>query len=129
MAEYKALIQLYKNDLKGMNDEVNKKNIENIKEIQPMLRDFHKKLKDNLHEEKNENYKLLREMEQLNREKQQIQQQILFSHKRIFELEKLVVVLNDKNITNLITARSRKRTKWRIMSKTLKKATFFSILL
>ena len=101
MAEYKALIQLYKNDLKGMNDEVNKKNIENIKEIQPMLRDFHKKLKDNLHEEKNENYKLLREMEQLNREKQQIQQQILFSHKRIFELEKFVGVLNDKKTRNL----------------------------
>ena len=79
-----------------MNDEVNRKNIENIKEIQPMLRDFHKKLKENLHEEKNENYKLLREMEQLNREKQQIQQQIIFSHKRIFELEKFVGILNDK---------------------------------
>jgi len=79
-----------------MNDEVNRRNIENIKEIQPMLRDFHKKLKENLHEEKNENYKLQREMEQLNREKQQIQQQILFSHKRIFELEKFVGILNDK---------------------------------
>ena len=96
LSEYKALIQLYKNDLKAMNDEVNRKNIENIKEIQPMLRDFHKKLKDNLHEEKNENYKLLREMEQLNREKQQIQQQILFSHKRILELEKFVGIFNDK---------------------------------
>ncbi len=83
-----------------MNDEVNRRNIENIKEIQPMLRDFHKKLKDNLHEEKNENYKLLREMEQLNREKQQIQQQILFSHKRIFELEKFVGIFNDKKTKN-----------------------------
>lgn len=79
-----------------MNDEVNRRNIENIKEIQPMLREFHKKLKDSLHEEKNENYKLLRELEQLNRDKQQIQQQILFCHKRIFELEKFVGVLNDK---------------------------------
>lgn len=96
LAEYKALIQLYKNDLKSMNDEVNRKNIENIKEIQPMLREFHHKLKNNLHEEKNENYKLLRELEQLNREKQQIQQQILFSHKRIYELEKFVGLMNDK---------------------------------
>lgn len=79
-----------------MNDEVNRRNIDNIREIQPMLRDFHKKLKDNLHEEKNENYKLLREMEQITREKQQIQQQILFSHKRIFELEKFVGILNEK---------------------------------
>lgn len=95
--EYKELNQIYKNDLKSMNDEVNRRNIENIKEIQPMLREFHKRLKDNLHEEKNENYKLLREMEQLNREKQQIQQQILFSHKRIFELEKFVGILEKKN--------------------------------
>lgn len=95
--DYKELNQIYKNDLKGMNDEVNRRNIENIKEIQPMLREFHKRLKDNLHEEKNENYKLLREMEQLNREKQQIQQQILFSHKRIFELEKFVGILEKKN--------------------------------
>lgn len=96
LSEYKALIQIYKNDLKAMNDEVNRRNIENIKEVQPMLRDFHKKLKENLHEEKNENYKLLRELEQLNREKQQIQQQILFSHKRIYELEKFVGLSNEK---------------------------------
>lgn len=34
-----------------------------------MLRDFHTRLKERLQEEKNENYKLQRELEQLNRDK------------------------------------------------------------
>jgi hypothetical protein len=34
-----------------------------------MLKEFHNKLKDALGEEKNESYKLLRELEYLNREK------------------------------------------------------------
>ena len=80
-----------------MNEEVNRRNIENIKSIQPMLRDFHYQLKESLHEGKNENYKLQRELDELNREKQQIQQQILFSHKRIQELEKFVGINNEKN--------------------------------
>lgn len=41
-----------------MNEEVNRQNILNIKEIQPMLRDFQHGLKDRLHNERNENYKL-----------------------------------------------------------------------
>jgi len=55
-----------------------------------MLKEFHFKLKESLGSEKNESYKLVRELEYLNREKLQIQQSILFSHKRIMELEKLV---------------------------------------
>lgn len=46
-----------------MNEKVNNDNITNIKEMQPMLKEFHQKLKERLHEEKNENYKLLREIE------------------------------------------------------------------
>lgn len=34
-----------------------------------MLKSFHSKLKERLHEEKNENYKLMREIEGLNRDK------------------------------------------------------------
>ena len=40
LEEYKKLINLYKDELKTMNEEVNRQNIVNIKEIQPMLRDF-----------------------------------------------------------------------------------------
>ena len=52
-----------------MNDKINQDNIDNIKEIQPMMREFSTKLKDKLHSERNQNYKLLRELEELTREK------------------------------------------------------------
>jgi hypothetical protein len=55
-----------------MNEMINNDNITNIKEIQPMLKDFHSKLKESLGNEKNESYKLVRELEYLNREKLQI---------------------------------------------------------
>ncbi|KAM3135677.1 hypothetical protein pb186bvf_012203 [Paramecium bursaria] len=90
LKEYKDLIKQTEDELKAMNERINTENINNIKDLQPMLKEFHNKLKERLHEEKNENYKLLREIEGLNREKLQIQQTILFSHKRIMELEKLV---------------------------------------
>ncbi|CAD8086869.1 unnamed protein product [Paramecium primaurelia] len=90
LAEYKELIKKTEEELKAMNEKINNDNITNIRELQPMLKVFHGKLKEKLHEEKNENYKLMREIEALNREKLQIQQSILFSHKRIMDLEKLV---------------------------------------
>ena len=52
-----------------MNEKINNDNITNIRELQPMLKAFHSRLKERLHEEKNENYKLMREIEGLNREK------------------------------------------------------------
>ncbi|CAK94025.1 unnamed protein product (macronuclear) [Paramecium tetraurelia] len=90
LQEYKELIKKTEEELKNMNEKINNDNITNIRELQPMLKSFHSKLKERLHDEKNENYKLMREIEGLNRDKLQIQQSILFSHKRIMELEKLV---------------------------------------
>ena len=58
LEEYKNLIKHYKDELKKMNDRINNDNIINIKEIQPLLRNFQFKLKDKLHAERNENYKL-----------------------------------------------------------------------
>ena len=46
-----------------MNNQIHNNNINNIKNIQPELRAFHNNLKDKLHEEKDENYKLQRELE------------------------------------------------------------------
>ncbi len=57
-----------------------------------MLKEFHVRLKESLGDEKNLSYILQRELEYLNREKLQIQQSVLFSHKRIMELEKMVGV-------------------------------------
>eukprot|EP01016_Furgasonia_blochmanni_P020512 TRINITY_DN2287_c0_g3_i1.p1 TRINITY_DN2287_c0_g3~~TRINITY_DN2287_c0_g3_i1.p1 ORF type:complete len:143 (-),score=34.16 TRINITY_DN2287_c0_g3_i1:111-539(-) len=89
---YKAMIEDYKRGLKEMNENINQNNMQSIKEIQPMMKEFYGRLKENLSGERNELFKLQREIDQLNREKMQIQQQILFSHKRIAELEKVVGV-------------------------------------
>jgi hypothetical protein len=58
LKEYGDLVKSYQKDLENMHEEIHNCNINNIKEIQPMLKDFHASLKDRLHEEKNENYKL-----------------------------------------------------------------------
>ena len=73
-----------------MNNTINAENIENLKTIQPLLRQFHNDLKEKLRDEKSENYQLLREVEDLNREKAGIQQQIVFCERRIIELEKSI---------------------------------------
>eukprot|EP00825_Cyclidium_porcatum_P008924 TRINITY_DN14484_c0_g1_i5.p1 TRINITY_DN14484_c0_g1~~TRINITY_DN14484_c0_g1_i5.p1 ORF type:complete len:180 (-),score=43.89 TRINITY_DN14484_c0_g1_i5:196-735(-) len=96
--QYKDLIASYKKDLTVLKDEIHNQNMNNIRDVQPMLKEFYQRLKDSLQSEKNENYKLQREMEQLNREKIQIQQQILFSHKRILELEKMVGIEHPHDI-------------------------------
>ena len=75
-----------------MNERINKSNAENLKETQPMMREFHNNLKETLQEERNQNYQFLRDIEQLNRDKLQIQQNLLFSENRIQELEESVGV-------------------------------------
>lgn len=92
LAEYKDLIAQYKEELKGMNRRINEANQGNIGEMQPAMRRFHDNLKTELQESKNDNYQLQREIEQLNRDKTQIQQQIAFSEKRIQDLEKFMGV-------------------------------------
>ena len=87
LTDYKKLISEYKEELKHLNELVNSENSINSTVLQPMLQDFQVKLKDRVAEEKNEKYRLQREYEQLLRDKQQIQKQILFSHKRAQELE------------------------------------------
>ncbi|EAS01101.1 hypothetical protein TTHERM_00316540 (macronuclear) [Tetrahymena thermophila SB210] len=92
--EYEELANEYKRDLENIQHTIHNNNINNIKEIQPMLREFHQRLKERLQEEKNENYKLQRELEQLNRDKLQLQQQLLFCSKRVQDLQKYTGILN-----------------------------------
>ena len=90
LKEYKELISLYKEDLRNMNDKVNAENVDNLKTLQPMLREFHNNLKEKLRDEKSENYQLLREVEEFNRERASVQQQVVFCERRIIELEKSI---------------------------------------
>ena len=75
-----------------MNKRINEDNIGNLGDLQPGMKGFHEDLKSQLQETKNENYQLQREIDQLNRDKTQIQQQIAFSEKRIMDLEKFMGV-------------------------------------
>ena len=86
------MIAEYKEELKTMNKKVNEENQGNISEIQPAMKSFYESLKLQLQESKNENYQLQREVDQLNRDKTQIQQQLAFSEKRIQDLEKFMGV-------------------------------------
>mgnify|MGYP003877510457 FL=1 len=86
------MIAEYKNELRAMNDRINAANAENLKGVQPMMREFHSRLKETLQEERNQNYQLFRDIEQLNRENTQIEQNMLFSENRIQELEKAIGV-------------------------------------
>jgi len=92
LQEYKNMIAEYKNELRAMNDRINAANAENLKGVQPMMREFHSRLKETLQEERNQNYQLFRDIEQLNRENTQIEQNMLFSENRIQELEKAIGV-------------------------------------
>ena len=58
LQEYKLEIEKLENELKKMNENINLDNIDNIKDLQPLLRDFNSRLKEQLGEEKNEAYKL-----------------------------------------------------------------------
>ncbi|EGR28797.1 hypothetical protein IMG5_168330 [Ichthyophthirius multifiliis] len=94
---YKQLAQEYKNDLENVQHLIHNNNINNIKEIQPLIKEFQLHLKQLLNEEKSENYKLQRELEQLNRDKLQLQQQLLFCSKRVQDLQKQVGIYDGEN--------------------------------
>ncbi len=69
LQEYKNMISNYKNELRSMNDKINTANAENLKNIQPMMRKFHGKLKGALRRKKNQKYQFFRDIEQLNVDK------------------------------------------------------------
>ena len=99
------MIAEYKNELRSMNDKINAANAENLKGVQPMMREFHSNLKQTLQEERNQNYQLFRDIEQLNRDKTQISQNMLFSENRIKELETSVGVSAKEMIDMYATER------------------------
>ena len=66
-----------------MNDLILERHMANTITVQSVMKDFYANLKEQLHGKKNENYQLVRELQQMNREKLGLQQQILFSTRRI----------------------------------------------
>ena len=86
----RQVITEYKKSLKEMNDFITERHTNNSQTIQTTMKTFYADLKDKLYSKKNENYQLVRELQQLNREKLGLHQQIEFSSRRIQDLEKLV---------------------------------------
>jgi len=97
--EYQKLIREYKEELRQMNELINDANHENVRTVQPMLKEFYMNLKVSLSNAKNENYQLQREADQLMRDKIHLSQQISFCEKRVEELEKFVGI-QGKNTLN-----------------------------
>ena len=92
MFSLREVISEYKKSLKEMNDFITERHQNNSQTIQTTMKGFYADLKEKLYSKKNENYQLVRELQQLNREKLGLHQQIEFSSRRIMDLEKLVGV-------------------------------------
>ena len=92
MFSLREVISEYKKSLKEMNDFITERHQNNSQTIQITMKGFYADLKEKLYSKKNENYQLVRELQQLNREKLGLHQQIEFSSRRIMDLEKLVGV-------------------------------------
>ena len=76
-----------------MNDltsEITKRHQKNTETIQVIMKTFYHNLKEQLYGKKNENYHLVRELQQLQRDKNQLQQEVQFCDRRIVELEHVV---------------------------------------
>ena len=73
-----------------MNEAIDDINDDSVKEITPLIKEFHQKLRRLFIEEQDRQYQQQREIDSLNREKINIQSKIHYSHNRIKHLEKIV---------------------------------------
>ena len=96
MLGLRQVIAEYKKSLKEMNDFITERHTNNSHTIQTTMKSFYGDLKEKLYGKKNENYQQVRELQQLNREKLGLHQQIEFSKRRIQDLEKIVGVKKGK---------------------------------
>ena len=69
MLELRKVISEYKKSLKDMNDIITERHGNNAQLIQTTMKSFYGELKEKLHGKKDENYQLVRELQQMNREK------------------------------------------------------------
>ena len=84
----------HRKSMDKMTNEINEKHEKDTQELQFIMKDFYTKLKDRLYGKKNENYQLVRELQQLEREKVQMHQQAVFSSNRIKQLEKEIMPID-----------------------------------
>lgn len=91
MESLKNDIEDYKNSLLELNEAIQVANAsENLKEVSKLIKVFYTNLKEQLYENRNENYKLIKEVQHLNREKVNLAQQVQFCEQSIADLEKTV---------------------------------------
>ena len=83
--------------LRDMRDQAQKSQKEKAATLSDMLQKFRDDLKLSLQEDKNENFHLVREFQQLLREKLQLQQQVAYVRRRIDDLEGMVGINQTSN--------------------------------
>lgn len=91
-SELKEMMKKHRESMDDMTNSINERHNKNTKILQTIMKDFYSSLKEQLYGKKNENYQLVRELQQLEREKIHLQQQTVFSKRRIEELESVVGV-------------------------------------
>jgi len=98
--EYKKSITEYKNDLKEVQANILGKPFDELRAIQTQMRKMYTTMKDFSEFNQNENYQLQRDIDQLNRDKHNLIQQLGFYENRLFDLEKTIgaaAKLNDED--------------------------------
>lgn len=80
----------FKSELEELQLRVNSHNMQNTAELSPLLKELYVRVKEGFNEEKNELYKLTREMDAVSREKSILVQQVVMCEGRIRSLEALV---------------------------------------
>jgi hypothetical protein len=84
--------------MNDLTNEITKRHQSNSEAIQSIMKTFYQGLKEKLYSKRDENYHLVKEIQQLEREKIQLQQQTLFCMRRIADLEETVGVIKNKEI-------------------------------
>ena len=82
----------FKMELEELQYKINSKNMQNTAEFSPLLRELYNQVKEGFSQEKNDMYKLNRDLEAIARDKNTLVQQIVLCEGRNKQLETLVGV-------------------------------------
>jgi hypothetical protein len=93
LAEYKKMISSYKSQLKNMNEKLRRDQEEEHRDLIPMMREFNANVMKKMQEEENlDVYYMHKELDELDKDRVNLQRQSAFSERRIEDLEKFVGV-------------------------------------
>lgn len=94
--ELKSDIKNHRQSMNDLTAEITRRHQRNTETIQTIMKTFYHNLKEQLYSKKNENYHLVRELQQLQRDKNQLDQEVQFCSRRIEELERVVGIQRER---------------------------------